>query len=630
MSKNAKRLIRTLICLAVFIPTFILYILYKENLPEYAWAIIFGIIYVGAGYDVLYKAARNIRRGRVFDENFLMCVASLGAFALGLFTEGEYPEAVAVMIFYQIGEVFQSYAVGKSRKSISGLMDIRPDTARVIRGGEEFVVEPDEVSVGEELVVRAGEKIPLDGVITDGRTNLDTAALTGESVPVFVKEGDRVISGTIVLSGNIRIRAEKEFYDSTVSKILDMVENSAEKKAKTENFISVFSKYYTPIVVFAALAFAVIPTLIGGIFFSDFSVWSVWLKRALAFLVVSCPCAIVISVPMSFFGGIGGASAKGILIKGASCIENIKRADVFVFDKTGTLTKGEFGVVGVYPEQKREEVLSLAAICESGSNHPIAKGIMSEYGKEPVKGYTITETAGRGITAEKDGDKVFVGNRAFMEELGISVNGIENSGMTEVFVAKGETLVGVISLADKIREDVPEMIKTLKAGGNRIVMLTGDNERAAKRVADELGIDEYRSGLLPQDKTAALEKIMSEKKKGDAVVFIGDGINDAPVIMLADVGVSMGGVGSDSAIEAADVVLMYDKPSEIVRAKRIAKKTMRIVKENIIFALAVKFTVLLLSALGVAEAFMMWYAVFADVGVAFLAILNAMRALKTD
>ncbi len=627
MNRNKKRLIRTLVCLAFFIPALTLRLIFDDELPEYVWAAVFGAIYLGAGYDDLYRAAKNISKGRVFDENFLMCIASLGAFALGLFTEGEYPEAVAVMIFYQIGETFQSYAVGKSRKSIAALMDIRPDYARVIKDGKEETVDPAELSVGDMFVVRAGEKIPLDGTVVGGKSNIDVSAMTGESAPYFAEEGKAVISGTIVEDGAITVRADREFYDSTVSKILDLVENSAEKKAKTENFISAFSKYYTPIVVFSALALAVLPTLFCGIFLSDFSVWNIWIRRALAFLVVSCPCAIVISVPLGFFGGLGGAGAKGILIKGANSIERLKNANVFVFDKTGTLTEGKFGVAGVYPEEKRERLLSLAAVCEKNSNHPIAKGILNEYGGEIPSGYEIREVAGRGIVAVKAGETVLCGNEEFMRENGVEVTE-KKEGYTSVFVAVNGVFEGVVLLADKIRADAYELIGKLKKDGNKVYMLTGDNEAAAKRVADELGIENWSGGLLPADKTEKLTEIISRKNKKDVVVFVGDGINDAPVIMLADVGVSMGGIGSDSAIEAADVVLMRDKPSAVIEAKKTAVKTMRIVRENIIFALAVKFTVLVFSMLGFFEAFMMWYAVFADVGVAVLAILNAMRALK--
>lgn len=621
MSKNKKRLIKTLICLSVFIVVFICQFVFKSASP-YIWLCLFGLVYLGVGYDVLFKAGRNIIRGKVFDENFLMAIASIGAFILG-----EYTEACAVMIFYQIGECFQSYAVGKSRNSISKLMDIRPDIARVIRDGQEIEVDPDEVSIGELIIVRAGDKIPLDGVIVKGSCHLNTAMLTGESLPVSVSAGDEILSGTVCLDGKLTVEVKKEFYDSTVSKILDMVENASGKKAKVENFISKFSKYYTPSVVFAAIALAVIPSL----FLGD---WQRWIVRALTFLVVSCPCALVISVPLSFFGGIGGAGNKGILIKGATYFEQLSKANIFVFDKTGTLTKGEFSVVGVYPEENREQILKYAYICEKDSNHPIAKAVVKAYEGKDENGYEIEEIAGKGVIARKDGEEILFGKLALLNGKGISFSGsefLDNNKLiesqTHAYMSINGKFLGVITVADTLREDAKYCVTKLKGDGAKVYMLTGDNKFTATTVSKELGIDNCYYGLLPQDKMTKVEEIISEKQKDDVVVFIGDGINDAPVIMRADVGISMGGIGSDSAIEASDIVLMYDKPSAVVTAKRIAKKTMRIVSQNIIFALAIKFSALILSAFGIGG---MWYAVFADVGVSVIAILNAMRSMSTN
>ena len=514
-------------------------------------------------------------------------------------------------------------AIGKSRKSISSLMDIRPDTARVLRDGVQTEVYPEEVTVGESVFVIAGEKIPLDGTVVNGHGNLNTCALTGESAPVFVKEGDAVMSGTIALDGNLEIKVEKEFYDSTVSKILDMVENASGKKAKTENFISTFAKYYTPFVVFSALALAIIPSLILGLSNGDWQ-WAIWIKRALTFLVVSCPCALVISIPLGFFGGIGGASSKGILIKGANYIEQLNKVNGIFFDKTGTLTTGEFSVSGVYPEDKREEVLKYAAICEAHSSHPIAVGIVKAYKGEIPSGYQIEEIAGKGVKATKDGEEILVGNADLLRGANVDFE-TGNNDKTSVYIAINGVYLGVIEVADTVKADAKPTIDELKKHGVKVAMLTGDNERAAKRVATELGIDEYYAKLLPQDKLKIVDEKIANKKPNDVYAFVGDGINDAPVLMRADVGVSMGGVGSDSAIEASDVVLMHDNISDIVKAKKIARKTMSIVIENIVFALGVKAAVLILSAVGIAS---MWLAVFADVGVAVLAILNSMRALR--
>ena len=622
MDKNKVKTIRISVLVAVFLVAILVGKFVDYNF--YFALAMYGVIYIASAYDILYKAGRNISRGKIFDENFLMTVASLGAFILGIVEHsGDFAESVAVILFYQVGELFQDYAVGKSRKSISSLMDIRPDTARVLRNGVQTEVYPEEVTVGESVFVIAGEKIPLDGTVVNGHGNLNTCALTGESAPVFVKEGDAVMSGTIAMDGNLEIKVEKEFYDSTVSKILDMVENASGKKAKTENFISTFAKYYTPFVVFSALALAIIPSLIFGLANGDWQ-WAIWIKRALTFLVVSCPCALVISIPLGFFGGIGGASSKGILIKGANYIEQLNKVNGIFFDKTGTLTTGEFSVSGVYPEDKREEVLKSAAICEAHSSHPIAVGIVKAYKGEIPSGYQIEEIAGKGVKATKDGEEILVGNADLLRGANVDFE-TGNNDKTSVYIAINGVYLGVIEVTDTVKADAKPTIDELKKHGVKVAMLTGDNERAAKRVADELGIDEYYAKLLPQDKLKIVDEKIASKKPNDVYAFVGDGINDAPVLMRADVGVSMGGVGSDSAIEASDVVLMHDNISDIVKAKKIARKTMSIVIENIVFALGVKAAVLILSAVGIAS---MWLAVFADVGVAVLAILNSMRALR--
>ena len=622
MDKNKVKTIRISVLVAVFLVAILVGKFVDYNF--YFALAMYGVIYIASAYDILYKAGRNISRGKIFDENFLMTVASLGAFILGIVEHsGDFAESVAVILFYQVGELFQDYAAGKSRKSISSLTDIRPDTARVVRNGVQTEVYPEEVTVGESVFVIAGEKIPLDGTVVNGHGNLNTCALTGESAPVFVKEGDAVMSGTIAMDGNLEIKVEKEFYDSTVSKILDMVENASGKKAKTENFISTFAKYYTPFVVFSALALAIIPSLIFGLANGDWQ-WAIWIKRALTFLVVSCPCALVISIPLGFFGGIGGASSKGILIKGANYIEQLNKVNGIFFDKTGTLTTGEFSVSGVYPEDKREEVLKYAAICEAHSSHPIAVGIVKAYKGEIPSGYQIEEIAGKGVKATKGGEEILVGNADLLRGANVDFE-TGNNDKTAVYIAINGVYLGVIEVADTVKADAKPTIDELKKHGVKVAMLTGDNERAAKRVADELGIDEYYAKLLPQDKLKIVDEKIANKKPNDVYAFVGDGINDAPVLMRADVGVSMGGVGSDSAIEASDVVLMHDNISDIVKAKKIARKTMSIVIENIVFALGVKAAVLILSAVGIAN---MWLAVFADVGVAVLAILNSMRALR--
>ncbi len=593
-------------------------------LPWWAKLLLFLLPYGVIGYDVLISAFRNIIHGQVFDEKFLMAVASIGAFVIG-----ENAEAAVVMLFYQVGELFQSIAVGKSRNSIKELMAIRPDTATVVRDGQEITVDPDEVEVGETIVIRPGEKIPLDGVVIGGEASVSTAALTGESAPADKCEGDTVISGCIDLSGVLYVRTTSSFEEGTVSKILELVENASEKKAKSENFISKFARYYTPAVVFSALLLAVIPPLFLGI--GVLSVWTEWIKRALTFLVVSCPCALVISVPLSFFGGIGGASKKGILLKGASDLEMLSKIKTFVFDKTGTLTEGNFHVTAIHPhEMSKDELLDIAALAESYSSHPIAESIVLAHKGHLDKGRVgkVTEHAGFGVEAEIDGESVFVGNARFMKEVGAECNvceeceGCAERGGTVVYLAHKNKCLGHIMVSDVVKKDAQNMIKELKKlGVKKTVMLTGDVEKTALAISEEVGVDEYRAGLLPQQKAEEMEKLTS----GEKVAFVGDGINDAPVLACADVGIAMGAMGSDAAIEAADVVLMDDQLKKIPLAMKISTRTMRIVKENIIFSLGVKLGVLALAAVGIAG---MWLAVFADVGVCVIAVLNAMRALR--
>ena len=615
LTKNQIRLIRFCVCLAAFI---VLYAVGKTvGMPWYVGLATYLVVYFAIGYDVLYRAARNIVHGQVFDENFLMCVATVGAFAIG-----EYPEAAAVMLFYQLGELFQDYAVGKSRKSIASLMDIRPDKAVIFKDGQETEVAPEEVKIGDVIVVKAGEKIPVDGVVIKGEGSLDTSALTGESMPQTVSENSIVLSGAINLSSVLYIRAEKEFYDSTVAKILDMVENASAKKAKAENFITRFARYYTPAVVITAVVLAILPPLV--IDMRSGAVWISWLNRALTFLVISCPCALVISVPMSFFGGIGCASRKGILFKGTSYLELIDKANIFVFDKTGTLTKGTFDVKKVIPAENRDEILRVTCIAESGSLHPIAKSIYKAYGKSVDSSeYQITERSGRGMEATGPEGRILCGSGRLLVENGVAIIPVEEVGSV-VYVAKDGQYLGAILIADTVRDDAKEVIKELKEQGAKTVMLTGDNEKYARAVAEEVGIDDFKFGLLPADKVVEMEAIMENKGKKDKVVYVGDGVNDAPVLMRADVGVSMGGVGSDSAVEASDMVLMHDNLTGIVSARKISKKTLKLAYENIVFILLVKAVVLILGAQGLAS---MWLAVFADVGVAVLATLNSMRAL---
>lgn len=583
-------------------------------------------VYVAIGYDVLFKAVRNLFRGQVLDENLLMCVASLGAFALGIYTgvtgreqEG-FDEGCAVLLFYQVGEFFQSYATGKSRKSISELMDIRPDYANLKDGDVVREVDPSEVNVGDIVVVYPGEKVALDGVVVSGNTTLDAKALTGESLPREIETGDEVISGCVNLSSQIEVKVTKVFYDSTVSKILDLVENASNKKSKAENFISKFAKYYTPSVVVAAILLAVIP----GAVTAD---WYTWIYRGLSFLVVSCPCALVVSVPLSFFAGIGLASRVGILIKGSNYLEKMGKANVFVFDKTGTLTKGNFAVTAVEPECDKDEILRLASIAEQGSNHPIAKSIITCYDGEVESGYTLTNVAGFGVIATKGDDVICCGNEKLMKSQGIVFERQDGVG-TVVYVARNGKFVGSLLISDEIKPESKQAISELNAMGAKTVMLTGDNAVVASKVAEEIGLSSFKASLLPQNKVEQVEQMLAEKKKGDVLCFVGDGINDAPVLMRSDIGIAMGGVGSDAAIEASDVVLMQDDLKGIPAAKRIAKKTMRVVYENIVGSLAVKIAIMVLSACGVLGGASMWIAVVGDVGVAIVAILNAMRVNK--
>ena len=589
---------------------------------------IYLVPYFIIGYDILWRSAVNISHGQVFDENFLMVVATLGALCIGFFpdTEEQYREAVFVMLFYQIGELFQSVAVGKSRKSISSLMDIRPDCAYIERDGELVPVDPETVAVGDIITVRPGEKIPLDGIVTEGTSDLNTVALTGEADPRAVAAGDAVISGCVNMSGVIKVKVTHTFGESTVSKILELVENSSENKSKSEQFITKFARIYTPAVVIAAVLLAVLPPLvIPGSFIANFPTW---LIRALTFLVISCPCALVISVPLSFFGGIGGASKKGILVKGSNYLETLSKVKTAVFDKTGTLTKGTFSVTEIHPENITEEqLLHLAAHAEAFSNHPIAVSLRNAYGK-PVNMDAVadvSEITGRGVKAKVDGKTVYAGNAALMQETGLTPAACPAPG-TVIHVSYDGKYAGYLLISDTPKETSKAAIAALKeCGVERIVMLTGDRKETAEAISKELSIDEYHAGLLPADKVDMVEKLLSENRTDGKLAFVGDGINDAPVLMRADVGIAMGALGSDAAIEAADIVLMDDDPAKIAEAMKISRFTLRIVRQNIVFALAVKAAVLLLGALGLAP---MWLAVFADVGVAFLAILNAMRTLK--
>lgn len=580
---------------------------------------LFIISYLVVGFEILKKAVRNIFRGKVFDENFLMAVATIGAFAIG-----EFPEAVAVMLFYQVGELFQSYAVDKSRKSIASLMDIRPDYANIEKDGKIEKVDPDEVKIGDIIIVKTGEKIPLDGVIIEGRSSLDTMALTGESVPRVVKIEDEVLSGCINKDGLLKIRVTKEFGESTVSKILDLVENASSKKSKSENFITKFAKYYTPTVVIIAVLLAFIPPII----LKDFSTFSVWLYRALSFLVVSCPCALVISIPLSFFGGIGGASKMGILIKGSNYLEALANTEIVVFDKTGTLTEGIFEVQDIYAEGiEKDELLRIVAHAENYSNHPIAKSVKKAYNKEIDEKIIKNpqELSGKGIWAKIDEKDILVGNEKLMAEEKVDFKKCDEVG-TILYVAIDKKYVGYVLIADKIKQDSPKTIRELKAMNiKETVMLTGDKKEVGEYVAKKLNMDKVYTELLPDGKVEKVEELLKQKSEKGKLVFVGDGINDAPVLTIADIGVAMGGLGSDAAIEAADIVIMTDETSKISKAINLSKKTMRIVHENIIFAIFVKIAVLVLTAFGAST---MWEAVFADVGVSVIAIINALRMLN--
>ena len=635
--KQKKWLKRILLALALFFTVMaldelgVLAGIFGEPGALYASFALYLIPYLIAGHDVLLKAWRNIRRGEAFDESFLMAVATIGAFAMIFFpeTEPHMAEGAAVMLFYQVGELFQSYAVGKSRKSIAAMMDIAPDYANIERDGAIVEVDPDEVQVGDIIVVKPGERVPIDGVVVDGTSQLDTAALTGESVPRHIEVGGEVISGCINITGVLRIRTTKLFGTSTVSRILELVENASEKKARTENFITRFARVYTPIVTLAAVAIAVVPPLLG------MGAWAGWILRGLTFLVVSCPCALVISVPLSFFGGIGGASRLGILVKGSNYLEALAQVDTVVFDKTGTLTSGTFGVVGVRPADAidSDQLLAVAAHAEAFSDHPIALSVKKAYLDEaPADSERIidqariegaAEESGHGVKATVDGHAVLVGNDKLMSAHGISCPDCELTG-TILHVAIDGSYAGHIVIADTVKDDAAQAIADLHAAGvERCIMLTGDREEVARSVASDLGLDEYHAQLLPGDKVEQVERIL-DSARGN-LAFVGDGINDAPVLTRADVGIAMGAMGSDAAIEAADIVLMDDKPSNIARAIRVARKTMRIVHQNIVFAIGVKLLILALAAVGIAN---MWLAVFGDVGVAVIAILNAMRAMN--
>ena len=613
MSKKQKRMLFRVLASAVLFAVALL-------LPTEGWLRLFTFLipYAVIAWDVLWRAVRNIAHGQVFDENFLMSLATVGALATG-----EYPEAVFVMLFYQVGELFQSYAVDQSRKSITSLMDIRPDYANIEVDGQLRQVDPEDVAVGDTIVIKAGERIPLDGVVLEGTSNVDTAALTGESLPREAQPGDDVISGCVNLSGLLRVRVTKAFEESTVAKILDLVENSSSKKAKAENFITMFARYYTPAVVLAAVALALLPPLFTSI------QWVDSIQRALNFLVVSCPCALVISVPLSFFGGIGGASKNGILVKGGNYLEVLAKTELVVFDKTGTLTRGVFNVTAIHPDHCGEaQLLELAALAESYSDHPISRSLKEAYGKEldASRVSNVEELSGRGVRATVDGRQICAGNDKLMEDIGVSWHPCHRVGTT-VHVASDGVYLGHIVISDEVKPDAKEAITALKACGvRRTVMLTGDAKAVGESVAQELGLDEVHTQLLPADKVTRVEALLGEVSPKGALAFVGDGINDAPVLSRADIGIAMGGLGSDAAIEAADIVLMDDKPSKLADAIRIARRTLAIVRQNIVFALAVKFLVLALSAAGVAN---MWEAVFADVGVSVIAILNAMRALKT-
>lgn len=622
MSKKQKKvLIRIIISSVLLVALMITSKLVQLN--KWLEFVLYLVPYLIIGYDILKKAIKGIAKGQVFDENFLMAVATIGAVALGDFAEG-----AAVMLFYQIGELFQSVAVGKSRRNITSLMDIRPDYANVEVDGKLEKVDPDDVEIGTDIIVNPGEKVPIDGVVISGESTLNTSALTGESVPRSVKSGDEIISGCINLTGVLRIKTSKEFGDSTVSKILDLVENSSMKKSKSENFITKFARYYTPAVCGGALVLAVLPPIVRMIM-GESAMWGDWITRALTFLVISCPCALVISIPLSFFAGIGCASANGVLVKGSNYLEALSDTQYIVFDKTGTLTKGVFEVTGIYPANGFDEstIVGLASYAESASNHPISISLKKYFGKEIKRDSVsdIEEIAGHGVSAVVNGHKVYAGNIKLMHKENISVDAEHNEG-TVVYVSCDGAYAGCIVISDVIKDNSKKAISSLKKSGiDKTVMLTGDSKETAKRVAENLGLDEYHAELLPADKVEWVEKLLGEKLPKKKLAFVGDGINDAPVLSRADIGIAMGALGSDAAIEAADIVLMDDDPSKIALARKISVHTLKIVKENIWFALIVKAVCLVLGALGIAN---MWIAIFADVGVMVLAVLNAIRALK--
>ncbi len=623
--KQKKLLIRIIIALVLFIIVFTIDKIIDLNSlinNQYSWFLPFFLyftIYLIIGYDVLKKAFLGIIHGQLLDENFLMSIATIGAFALGIYSgikgielEG-FDEGCAVLLFYQVGEWFESYAVSKSRKSISSLMDIRPDYANKVIDNDIVVLSPDDINIGDIILVKPGEKIPLDGKVVKGNTTLDTKALTGESMPKEVMVGDNVLSGSINLTTEIEIEVEKLFYDSTVSKILELVENASNNKSKAENFITKFARIYTPIVVISAILLFLIPSLITN-------EWSTWIYRSLCFLVVSCPCALVISIPLSFFAGIGASSRYGILVKGSNYIELLNKANIFVFDKTGTLTKGNFKVTEIYPNEKRDEILKLAAIAEKNSTHPIGVSIIKEYNKEINENYILTNVDGFGIIAKGEND-IYCGNHKLMEANNINYEKVDKLG-TIVYVAKNKEYLGYILIEDEIKSEAISVINNLNKMNSKTIMLTGDNENIAKSVSEKIGLSSFRANLLPTNKVDEIEKLINEKNKNDVLCFIGDGINDAPSLVRSDIGIAMGGVGSDAAIEASDIVLMEDDLNGLLIGKKIAKKTLRIVYENIFIALFIKIAILILSALGYAN---MWLAVFGDVGVAIIAILNAIR-----
>lgn len=608
MSKNKKTLI--LIIVNVIILVAVAIIMHFVQMPDYAKIIVYTIFYLEVAYKVLWKAVKNISHGKVFDENFLMAIASIGAMIMG-----EFNEALAVILFYQVGELFEKVAVGKTRQSIADLMDIAPSFANVYCNGTWEEKELEEVVVGDSILVKMGERVPVDGVITKGDSSLETSALTGESMPRSVKEGDNILSGCVNIGNAFEMKAEKEYSDSTVSKILELVENSSSRKSKSEQFITKFAKYYTPAVVAVAVLIAIIPSLIT----KD---WREWINRALIFLMVSCPCALVISVPLGFFAGIGSASKLGVLVKGSNYLEQLNKANVILMDKTGTITKGSFEIEKINTDIDKEEFIKILASIERYSNHPIAKSINAFY-KGDLYECEVEEISGKGLKSELNGSAYYVGNFDLIDDIDLQAEKVEDIG-TVVYMAKDDKVIGYVIVNDTLKDDSEEAIKSLKKLGCRIVMLTGDNEKVAKKIADEVGI-EYRAELLPQDKVGVLEEMISNKDKSTTIAFAGDGINDAPSLSRADVGIAMGGVGSEVAIEAADIVLMKDNLGAIVSAKKVAKKTMGIVKQNIVFALVVKFAIMILSAFGIGN---MWIAVFADVVVSVIAILNSMRCLK--